>query len=228
MGFITIFGSACIIFISFVVRIWNMLNTHRKKQPPKIRMIGTEKMPSWTRFAEIVLGLVSLAAGISVLVYPGIAVLTLILLLSVGLIFLGIRDIVLGATSSFLKTWLRAANIGLGLLAFVLSVIVIAEPGFGALTLVLLLDLALFFRGVAGISMGAAAEHFSKSWRGLSVGVGVLSILLAILYLVVPALAVATLIVLLAVGLELTGLEYIVVGAVGRELVMVTPNPIKR
>ena len=191
-------------------------------------MLGTEKMPSWTRAAEIILGLVSLAAGFYVLVYPGVAVLTLILLLSIGLIFLGARDIVLGAMSSFLPKWLRASNIVLGLLAFVLSVIVIAEPGFAVLTLVLLLYLALFFRGVAGISMGWAAKHFSKAWRGLSIGVGALSIVLAIIFLALPSLAVATLIVLLSVGLLITGLEYIVVGAVGRELTLLTPNPLKR
>lgn len=191
-------------------------------------MLGTEKMPNWTRAAEIILGLVSLAAGFYVLVYPGIAVLTLILLLSIGLIFLGTRDIVLGATGSFLPKWLRASNIVLGLLAFVLSVIVIAEPGFAVLTLVLLLYLALFFRGVAGISMGWAAKHFSKAWRGLSVGVGILSIVLAIIFLALPSLAVATLIVLLSVGLLITGLEYVVVGVVGRELVLLTPNPLKR
>jgi uncharacterized membrane protein HdeD (DUF308 family) len=191
-------------------------------------LLGTEKMPGWTRAAEIILGLVSLVAGFYVLVYPGVAVLTLILLLSIGLIFLGSRDIVLGAMSSFLPKWLRASNILLGLLAFVLSVIVIAEPGFAVLTLVLLLYLALFFRGVAGISMGWAAKHFSNAWRGLSVGVGVLSIVLAIVFLALPSLAVATLIVLLSVGLVITGLEYVVVGVIGRELVLLTPNPLKR
>lgn len=188
-------------------------------------MIGTEKLPGWGRVAEIILGIVSLIAGIYVIIYPGIAVLTLILLLGVGLIFLGARDIVLGATGSFLPKWLRAANIVLGLLAFVLSVIVVAEPGFAVLTLVLLLYFALFFRGIAGITMGAAAKPFANWVRGLSIGVGVLSIILAIVFLALPALAVATLILLLSIGLLITGLEYIAAGAIGRKLVIT--NPIK-
>jgi uncharacterized membrane protein HdeD (DUF308 family) len=191
-------------------------------------MIGSAKLPGWLRVAEIILGLVSLGAGLYVLVNPGVAVLTLILLLAIGLIFLGSRDIILGAMSSFLPTWLRAANILLGALAFILSVIVIAEPGFAVLTLVTILYLALFFRGVAGITMGAEARHFHRAWRGLSIGVGILCIILAIIFLALPSLAVATLIVLLSVGLTITGIEYVVVGAVGRELVMVTPNPIRR
>ena len=88
-------------------------------------MVTVEKMPSWTRAAEIILGLVSLVAGVIVIIYPGVAFLTLILLLSIGLIFLGWRDILIGALGKMLPTWLRAADIILGVLAFVLSVVVI-------------------------------------------------------------------------------------------------------
>ncbi|HZY46588.1 MAG TPA: DUF308 domain-containing protein [Candidatus Bathyarchaeia archaeon] len=180
-------------------------------------------MPGWVRGAEIILGLVSLFAGIYVLAYPGVAILTLILLLAVGLIFLGWRDIVLGAMSSFLPTWLRAANIILGIGAFVLSALAIAEPGFAVLTLILILYVALFVRGVAGVVMGAAAKQFSTALRGLSIGAGVLSIILAIVFLAVPALAVATLVVLLSLGLLITGLESIAVGAIGRKIVPIVP-----
>lgn len=190
-------------------------------------MIDIEKLPGWVRAAEVVLGLVSLIAGVYVLAYPGVAVLTLVLLLSVGLIFLGWRDIMLGTTSRFLPTWLRAANILLGLLAFILSAIVIAEPGFAIPTLILILYVALFVRGVAGIAVGAWARQFSMPLRGLSVGAGVLSIILAIIYLAVPALAVATLIVLLSIGLLITGLEYIAAGAIGRKIVPVAVSPVK-
>jgi uncharacterized membrane protein HdeD (DUF308 family) len=187
-------------------------------------MIASEKMPGWMRAAEIILGIVSLIAAVYVLAYPGIAVLTLILLLAIGLIFLGGRDIVLGAVSSFLPSWLRAANIALGVLAFIFSVIVIAEPGFATLTLILLLYIGLSFRGIAGIAMGVAARQFSSGLRGLSIAAGVLSIILAVIFLVVPSLAVATLIVLLSIGLLVTGIEYIVDGAIGRKLVLVAPK----
>jgi len=190
-------------------------------------MIAIEKMPSWIRAAEIILGLVSLLAGIYVLAYPLVAVFTLIVLLAVGLIFLGARDIVLGAMGKFLPSWLRAANIVLGVLAFVLSVVVINEPGFAVRTLVLLLYVVLFVRGVAGISLGAAGKQFSAMLRGLSVGVGVLSIILAIVFLAVPALGVDVLIILLSLGLLITGLESIATGVIGRKIVPVMANPVK-
>jgi len=190
-------------------------------------MIAIEKMPSWIRAAEIILGLVSLLAGIYVLAYPLVAVFTLIVLLAVGLIFLGARDIVLGAMGKFLPSWLRAANIVLGVLAFVLSVVVINQPGFAVRTLVLLLYVVLFVRGVAGISLGAAGKQFSAMLRGLSVGVGVLSIILAIVFLAVPALGVDVLIILLSLGLLIAGLESIAAGVIGRKIVPVMADPVK-
>ncbi len=190
-------------------------------------MIAVEKMPSWIRTAEVILGLASLLAGIYVLAYPLVAVFTLIVLLAVGLIFLGARDIVLGAMGKFLPSWLRAANIVLGVLAFILSVVVINEPGFAVRTLILLLYVVLFVRGVAGISLGAVGKQFSAMLRGLSVGAGVLSIILGIVFLAVPALGVDVLIILLSLGLLITGLESIAAGAIGRKIVPVMTNPVK-
>lgn len=190
-------------------------------------MIATERMPSWVRLAEVVLGLISLFAGIYVLAYPGIAVLTLVILLAVGLVFLGWRDIVLGAMSSFLPGWLRLANIVLGLAAFVLSATVISSPGFAIPTLILILYVALFVRGVSGITMGAAGRHFSRELRGLSIGVGALGIALAIVFLALPLLAVATLVILLSIGLLVTGIESIGVGVTGRKIVPVVSSQVR-
>jgi uncharacterized membrane protein HdeD (DUF308 family) len=190
-------------------------------------MIAIEKMPSWVRTAEVILGLISLLAGVYVLAYPLVAIFTLIVLLSVGLIFLGARDIVLGAMGKFLPNWLRAANIVLGVLAFILSGVVINEPGFAVRTLVLILYVVLFVRGVAGISLGAAGKQFSAMLRGLSVAVGVLSIILAIVFLALPALGVDVLIILLSLGLLITGLESIAAGVIGRKIVPIVANPVK-
>ena len=182
-------------------------------------MVAVEKMPGWTRALEIVLGIASLIAGIWVLIYPGIAVLTLILLLSIGLIFLGWRDVAIGVMGKILPTWLRAANIILGILAFALSVLVIVSPGLGQLTLILILYIALFVRGIAGISMGAAAKMFSTPLRAASIAVGVLAIILAIIDLAVPSIGIATLIFLFSFALIFTGIEAIAVGIIGREIV---------
>ena len=176
-------------------------------------------MPKWTRAGEIILGLVSLIAGIFVIAYPGIAVLTLIVLLSIGLIFLGWRYVIIGAVGRMLPTWLRAANIGLGILTFILAVVVIASPGIAALTLVLILYIGLFLYGIAAISLGASANMTPTSWRAASIAVGALSVVLALVFLVVPGIAIGTWILLLAIGLFITGVEAIATGAIGRQIV---------
>jgi uncharacterized membrane protein HdeD (DUF308 family) len=116
-------------------------------------MVAIEKLPSWIRAAEVILGLVSLVAGLLVIVYPGLGFFTLVVILAVGLIFLGSRDIVLGAMGSFLPRWLHAADIEFGVLAFILSALVIVSPGVAITTLVIFLYFALFVRGVAALTM---------------------------------------------------------------------------
>jgi len=59
------------------------------------------------------------------------------------------------------------------------------------------------------------------------VGAGVLSIILGIVSLAVPALGVDVLIILLSLGLLITGLASIAAGAIGRKIVPVMTNPVK-
>jgi len=178
-------------------------------------------MPGWTRAAEVILGLVSLVAGLLVIAYPGLGFFTLVAILAVGLIFLGSRDIVLGAMGGFMPQWLRAANIVFGVLAFILSAIVIASPAVAITTLVIFLYFALFVRGVAALTIAGAGKMFLPRLRAASGVVGVLSIILAIIFLAFPLLLVGTLIFLLSIGLLFVGIEAIAAGVVGREIVPV-------
>jgi uncharacterized membrane protein HdeD (DUF308 family) len=184
-------------------------------------LVAIEKMPGWTRAAEIILGLVSLVAGLLVIAYPGLGFFTLVAILAVGLIFLGSRDIVLGAKGTFLPRWLRAADIVFGVLAFILSAVVVTSPGVAITTLVIFLYFALFVRGVAALTMAGAGKMFRPRLRAASGVVGVLSIILAIIFLAFPLLVVETLIFLLSIGLLFVGIEAIAAGVVGREIVPV-------
>ena|GEM_PF-1264138 len=184
-------------------------------------MVAIERMPGWTRAAEVILGLVSLVAGLLVIAYPDLGFFTLVAILAVGLIFLGSRDIVLGAMGGFMPQWLRAANIVFGVLAFILSAIVIASPAVAITTLVIFLYFALFVRGVAALTIAGAGKMFLPRLRAASGVVGVLSIILAIIFLAFPLLLVGTLIFLLSIGLLFVGIEAIAAGVVGREIVPV-------
>jgi hypothetical protein len=54
-----------------------------------------------------------------------------------------------------------------------------------------------------------------------------LSIILAIVFLALPALGVDVLIILLSLGLLITGLESIAAGVIGRKIVPIVANPVK-
>ena len=175
-----------------------------------------QKTPSWLRAVEIVFGIIAIGLGLLVASDPGLGFATLILLLAVGLVFLGAREIAFGIIGTHIPGWLRGVSIVAGALSFVLSLIVISFPGLAALTLVFLLYFALFIRGLGLIGLGAGGKMMLVQHRGLSVGVGILGIILAIIFLVFPGLAILTLVFILAVGISITGIEAIWAGVTGR------------
>jgi uncharacterized membrane protein HdeD (DUF308 family) len=54
------------------------------------------KLPMWARALAILVGLVSIAAAFIVLLFPGIALLTLVILLGIALMFVGLDRLIAG------------------------------------------------------------------------------------------------------------------------------------
>ncbi len=79
------------------------------------------KAPGWLRALDIVFGLIAIALSIVVLLYPELAILTLIFLLSVALLIIGIARIIVGIFAKYLSDGLRAINAGTGILVLILS-----------------------------------------------------------------------------------------------------------
>lgn len=178
--------------------------------------VEERKVPGWMRGLEIVLGVLSLVLAVLVLAFPGLAVLTLLVCLSVALVFLGTRQIMIGAGLRWLAGWLRALHVVVGVLGLLFGFLVIGFPGLGVATLIVLLASGLFLFGLTEIAVGVGAR-FMRGWvRGLLVAIGVLDLVVAPVVLLMPAVAVAILIALLAVFLMLSGIDLIVTAAVGR------------
>jgi uncharacterized membrane protein HdeD (DUF308 family) len=55
-------------------------------------------LPGWARALAILVGIVSLILGVIVLVFPGLAILTLVFLLAIAFLFIGIDRIIAGVT----------------------------------------------------------------------------------------------------------------------------------
>jgi len=117
--------------------------------------------PDWFRGAEIILGLISLAVSMIILLNPGYGTGTLILLLSFGLLLSAARTI---ATAGLRQLETRIKRIGIagGSLVIAIVLIVIFYPGIGGSTLVYLLSGGLIVQGLARVAHVAHRGH--PSW----------------------------------------------------------------
>jgi uncharacterized membrane protein HdeD (DUF308 family) len=172
-----------------------------------------EKQKAWLRILEIILGIIILILAGYVLAYPGIAILSLIFVLGVGLFIIGITRIV-GAFASGISGGMRVLSLIIGILAIILAIYVVAYPGVGAATLVIFLGFGLLLSGMEALATGGVGS--SGAGRAASIALGVIAIILAFVVLFNPGIALGTLVLLLALNFIILGIEAIVSGFLGR------------
>jgi uncharacterized membrane protein HdeD (DUF308 family) len=106
--------------------------------------------------------------------------------------------------------WVRAAQIGLGVIALVLSVYILAYPVLTFVTIVLLLGIVLFVVGIERIIQGIVAPGKSR-WG--TIGLGILVLIISIIVMAFPGAFGVFLIILLAIGLLIDGIARVYHGA---------------
>ena len=107
--------------------------------------------------------------------------------------------------------WMRAVQIGLGIIALILSVYVLAFPGITFVTIVWVLGIVLLVVGIERIISGIFEHHPGRS-RWASVGLGILVIILALLVLAFPVGTGVFLLILLAIALLFDGIARLIHG----------------
>jgi uncharacterized membrane protein HdeD (DUF308 family) len=163
----------------------------------------------WVRVLRVIVGLIAIVASAVALAFPGIAVITLLFLLSIVLLCLGVARI---AHSIKARPWpkgLRILYAIAGVVALILGAIVLAFPLLAIATLVFLLAIALLAYGIVSLFIGAstAAGLVSKWKRALLLIVGALSVIFSIIVLLFPGIGLVTLVAGLAVSFLLNGIE---------------------
>jgi uncharacterized membrane protein HdeD (DUF308 family) len=106
--------------------------------------------------------------------------------------------------------WMRAAQIGLGVIALVLSVYILAYPVLTFVTIVLLLSVVLFVVGIERIIQGIVAPGKSR-WG--TIGLGILVLIISIIVMAFPGAFGVFLLILLAIGLLFDGIARVYHGA---------------
>src|SRR5271157_1034 len=173
------------------------------------------EQPGWLRGLEIITGLLAMVFGVLVFVFPGWGIGTLIVMLSIGLFFSGIRSISLIGYRS-LSSSLRAMSAISGIISLILALLVALFPGYGELTLLILVSFGLIVYGFGRIFIASTLKPTVGWIRGMMVAVGVLDVILSVVVLVIPSLALLTFAVVLSVVLLVSGAEMIISGAIGR------------
>lgn len=166
--------------------------------------------PTWARVVLVIFGLMAIAASLLVLAVPGIALLTLVFLLSVSLLFVGLSRIARGISLRALSRGHRVLDVLAGLLGIAIGMIVFLFPLLGIGTLVFMLAFGAMVYGIVSVAIGALVTRLTKGIRALVLLAGVLAIILSVIVLVSPAVAMLTLVFLLSVSLLVNGIESIV------------------
>lgn len=183
---------------------------------------------------QIVMGSISVLLAAIILFVPGSSISTTVLLLSLILLIIGIERICFGvvkATSTSTTTTTtatittkpskykssRIANIALGLLIIALSIVLMEFPVFSAALLIVLAAVALLVIGIARIIHAFREEDIHRATRKyLSVGVGILCIVVAILIIANPTtFGLMLLVFMLSITLIIVGISMIVRGVKG-------------
>ena len=108
--------------------------------------------------------------------------------------------------------WLRALDIVFGLIAVILSIVVLVYQELAILTLIFVLSIALLIIGIARVFGGIFAKYLSDGLRAVHVGTGILALVIAIVALLYTELATQMLIYLLSFALLIHGIARIVIG----------------
>lgn len=176
--------------------------------------MSSQKSPGWRRAAQIGLGAIAIILAIIAIVFPGVTVVSIVIILAIALLIVGIEKVISGI---FFEHKSRFAAIGLGILVIILAIIALAFPVGATTVLILILAFALMFDGFARIIQGFGDKQ-ERGWiRGFYIGVGVLAVIISIMVLVSPFFGAALAGFLIGIALLIIGIQMISAGIAGRE-----------
>ena len=103
--------------------------------------------------------------------------------------------------------WVRMAQIGLGAVILVLSILALLNPVMGGVTVIFILALLLFFAGIEKVVSGIIGRGKS---RLASIGLGIIVIVISLIAMTYPQGATAVIVILLGIALLVDGISRII------------------
>ena len=105
--------------------------------------------------------------------------------------------------------WVRMAQIGLGAVILILSILVLLNPVMGGVSIIFILALLLFFAGIEKVVSGIIGRGKS---RLASIGLGIIVIVISLIAMTYPEGATAVVVILLGIALLVDGISRIIHG----------------
>ncbi len=171
------------------------------------------RTPPWLRMLGIVLGSISLLLASVILFVPGKEIETIILLLSVIFLVLGIDRIAIGVAAPSKNKVSRITSIVIGLAVIGLSIILMEFPVVSIAFLIILAAVALLIAGAAQIIHGIKGYENSVFKNYVSLGVGIICVIVSIFIIANPTtLGLMLLVLLLSISLIIVGISMVVRG----------------
>jgi uncharacterized membrane protein HdeD (DUF308 family) len=161
----------------------------------------------------VLLGLVSLAAGVLALAYPDITLLALGLFFGVNLLVMGTLWVMVG-TDEDTGTGGKVLRIVVGFLAILAGLICLVRPGASVLALLLAVAFWFVMTGVADLTRAFAEPH----GRVLSALLGIAGIVIGVVMVSDPDIGLETLALIAGIGFVVRGTVEIAAGLVLRRL----------
>jgi uncharacterized membrane protein HdeD (DUF308 family) len=176
-------------------------------------MINNE-LPKWARIGQIILGFLAIVLSGIVLIFPAIATISLVIILSAALIIIGTEKV----TLSFVRGRRKLIDMGLGIAVIGIGIAAIAFPLAATLVFITLIGLGLLFDGVSRVIEGIAEKTRHKWNRIFNTITGVVSIFLSAIIISMPFIGEIFISLMIAFALLITGIVIITSGFYGNRI----------
>lgn len=172
-------------------------------------------IPIWLRISDIVLGILAICAGVFSMFFPAVSLDLFILLIALGLFFLGVARIIRGIFSRVLSNLKRGFSVLVSLVLLLVALVTLLYPSLTTVVAFWALTAALLALGLTRIVIGALARAYPRELKYTMVGLGftTLGLIIPVWVLIIPiGLAVTY---LLGIALISAGIGRVALGIFG-------------
>jgi len=158
----------------------------------------------------VVFGVITVAAGLCAVLWPGITLLAAAVVFGVQLIVAGVYRLVAAFATAEVTSGTRVLLALLGVLSLIVGLYAVRHVLLTIIVLALLLGIFWIVNGV--IEIFTAGSHREMHGRGWRVAMGILSIVAGIIVLTTPAISLLVLVVVLSIWLIMFGVLEVSLG----------------